>query len=88
VKDELDNFSKIVKTLEAHILALENIQQRAFSLGDEIAHGTSSFNIQDVLSRINAVQNLVDSIEIEVDNLEMRVSSIEHMGFRLKTGGP
>ena len=87
MKEELDDFSKIVRKLEAHILALENIQHRASSLEDAIAHGPGGLSIQDILSRINAVQDLVDRIEIEGDNLEMRVSSVEHVGFRLRTSG-
>ncbi|MHA2024749.1 MAG: hypothetical protein ACW98U_02515 [Candidatus Thorarchaeota archaeon] len=87
MKDELEDFSKIVRILETHILALENIQRRATSIEDEIAHSSGRLNIHDILSRINAVQDLVDRIEIEVDNLEMRVSSIEHVGFRLRTSG-
>jgi len=86
VKDELEDFSKIVKILKSHILALEKIQDRTSSLESEIT-GSGTLNIQDILSRINAVQDIVDRIEIEVDNLEMRVSSIEHVGFRLRTSG-
>jgi hypothetical protein len=64
VKDELEDFSKIVRILETHILALENIQRRATSIEDEIAHSSGRLNIH-----------------------EMRVSSIEHVGFRLRTSG-
>ncbi len=88
MKDELEDFSKIVQTLEVHISALENIHHRASVLEARDMHSSGAFNLQDILTRINAVQDLVDRIEIELDNLEMRVSSIEHMGFRIKTGGP
>ena len=44
-------------------------------------------SLSQILKRLNAIQSLVDQIEIEIDKLEMRVSAIEHMGFRLKTGG-
>ena len=40
-----------------------------------------------VMKRLSVVQNLIDQIEIEIDKLEMRVSAIEHIGFRLRTGG-
>lgn len=87
MKDELEDLSKIIKCLEKQVLSLETIHRRTSSLENQIAQTSGGFNLQDILSRINAVQNLVDRIEIEVDNLEMRVSTIEHMGFRLKTGG-
>jgi prefoldin subunit 5 len=88
LKDEFEDLSEIVQNLKAHVAALENIHHRASALEAKGEHGSGSFNLQDILTRINAVQDLVDRIEIELDNLEMRVSSIEHMGFRIKTGGP
>lgn len=87
MKDEIENFSKTVRALESHIATLEKIHLRASSLEDKVTHDSGEINIQDVLSRVNTVQNLLDQIEIQVDNLEMRVSAIEHMGFRLRTGG-
>ena len=88
MKDELKDFSEIVRSLESHITALENIHHRASTLEARGVHDSSVFSLQDILTRINAVQDLVDRIEIELDNLEMRVSSIEHMGFRIRTGSP
>ncbi|MFW9927535.1 MAG: hypothetical protein ACFFDM_12350 [Candidatus Thorarchaeota archaeon] len=85
--DEIENLSKILRIVEKQILSLETIHHRASSFEDKISQNSGGFNLKEILSRINSVQNLVDSIEIEVDNLEMRVSAIEHMGFRLKTGG-
>lgn len=87
MKDESEDVSKIISALEDQVQSLETIHRRASSLEDKIGRDSGGFNLQDILSRINAVQNLVDRIEIEVDNLEMRVSAIEHMGFRLRTGG-
>ena len=85
--DASDDFSAILKKLEDYIRAIEKIQKRASSLESRIELETQPLDIQDITSRINRVQDLVDRIEIEVDNLEMRVSSIEHVGFRLRTGG-
>ncbi len=87
MKNELEDLSKIIQALEKQVLSLESIHHHASSLENQIAQDSRRFNLQNLLLRINAVQNLVDRIEIEVDNLEMRVSSIEHMGFRFKTGG-
>jgi len=87
MKDELIDLSKITWALEEQVLSLETIHRRASSLEHQIGQESGEFNLQEILSRISTVQNLVDSIEIEVDNLEMRVSAIEHMGFRLRTGG-
>jgi hypothetical protein len=86
--DESEDYSKIVRNLETHIHALEKIQLRTSSVEAQIEKVPASLDIQDIISRINRIQELVDRIEIEVDNLEMRVSSIEHVGFRLRTGGP
>ncbi|MFW9807739.1 MAG: hypothetical protein ACFFE6_00035 [Candidatus Thorarchaeota archaeon] len=85
--DEIENLSKIIRILERQVLSLETIHSRATFLEGQISQSPDGFNLQEILFRINSVQNLVDSIEIEVDNLEMRVSAIEHMGFRLRTGG-
>jgi len=85
--DADDDFSAILKKLEDYIQAIEKIQKRASTLESRIELEAHPLDIQDITSRINRVQDLVDRIEIEVDNLEMRVSSIEHVGFRLRTGG-
>ena len=87
MKNELEDFSIIIQALERQIRALETIHRRASILENQIAPDSGGLPLQDISSRINAVQNLVDRIEIEVDNLEMRVSVIEHMGFRFRTGG-
>ncbi|MHA1942957.1 MAG: hypothetical protein ACW96M_01040 [Candidatus Thorarchaeota archaeon] len=87
MNDEFEDVSKIISALEEQVQTLETIHHRASSLEDIIGRDSEGFSLQDILSRINAVQNLVDRIEIEVDNLEMRVSAIEHMGFRVRTGG-
>jgi cell division protein FtsB len=86
--DEFEDYSKIVRQLKAHVRDLEKIQERASSLEAKVGKSSDSLDVQDIISRINRVQDLVDRIEIEVDKLEMRVSSIEHVGFRLRTGGP
>ena len=87
MKDDLENFSEIIRILEQQVDSLESVHSRASSLEEQIGSQSGGSNLQVILSRINAVQNLVDRIEIEVDKLEMRVSAIEHMGFRLRTGG-
>jgi hypothetical protein len=87
MKDELEDFSIIIQALEEQIRSLETIHRRASILEHQIVPDSGGLPLQDISSRINAVQNLVDRIEIEVDNLEMRVSAIEHMGFRFRTGG-
>jgi hypothetical protein len=68
------------------ILALEKKLQDLEELSASLENADTEPHSQ-ILKRINAVQELVDQIEIEIDKLEMRVSAIEHMGFRLRTGG-
>lgn len=87
MKDELEDFSIIIRALEQQIRSLETIHRRASIIENQIAQDSGRLPLQDISSRINAVQNLLDRIEIEVDSLEMRVSAIEHMGFRFRTGG-
>ncbi|MFW9768935.1 MAG: hypothetical protein ACFFF9_06365 [Candidatus Thorarchaeota archaeon] len=82
-----DDYSEMIRKLETQVRELEMIQQRASSLEAMIEMSSDSLDLQDIISRINRVQDLVDNIEIEVDKLEMGVSSIEHVGFRLRTGG-
>jgi hypothetical protein len=85
--DEFEDYSKIVGNLESQVRELEEIKQRTTNLESKIGTSLDSLDVQEIISRINRVQDLVDRIEIEVDKLEMRVSSIEHVGFRLRTGG-
>lgn len=87
MKDELEDFSIIIQVLEKQIRSLETIHRRASILENQITQDSGGLPLQDISSRINVVQNLVDRIEIEVDKLEMRVSAIEHMGFRFRTSG-
>lgn len=74
-----DDFTREIRALEKKLQVLEELSANL--------ENTDSESLSQILKRINAVQNLVDQIEIEIDKLEMRVSAIEHMGFRLRTGG-
>jgi hypothetical protein len=87
LSDEFEEYSNIVEKIEVHVRKLEGLKLRASSLESKIGMTSDIIDIQDITSRINRVQDLIDLIEIEVDKLEMRVSSIEHVGFRLRTGG-
>ena len=67
---------------------LESLEEISVSPIDQVrADSDDSNSLSQIMKRINAVQNLVDQIEIEIDKLEMRVSAIEHIGFRLRTTG-
>ncbi len=72
-----NKFTREIKDLEKKIVSLE----QSINTKDD-----SSF-ISSLLTKMNAVQALIDQIEIELDKLEMRVSAIEHMDFRFRTGG-
>ena len=81
-----EDFASALRALESKLEDLEEISRQSSHLeGQPNAEGPESLSL--ILKRINSVQNLIDQIEIEVDKLEMRVSAIEHMGFRLRTGG-
>ena len=77
-----EDFRQEIRALEKKLQALEELSGITTNL-----ENSDSDSLSQILKRINAVQNLVDQIEIEIDKLEMRVSAIEHMGFRLRTGG-
>jgi hypothetical protein len=85
--DEHEDFLKIVRSLASSIAALKTIHHRTSSLEVKLNQASRLFNIQEVLTRVNTTQDLIDQIEIQIDNLEMRISAIEHMDFRLKTSG-
>lgn len=72
-----------IRKLERKIQNLERIANN----GSNITALNDSEHVSQILVRINAIQNLVDQVEIEIDKLEMRVSAIEHMGFRFRTSG-
>ena len=78
-----ENLAREIRALEKKLETLEEISMQ--SSADSNSDVSSS--PAQILKRINTVQNLIDQIEIEIDKLEMRVSAIEHMGFRLRTGG-
>lgn len=87
--NDVEGLSKKVLELEKKLQALEDLSNNVANLDHRLSESSSDTeSIPQILKRINAVQNLVDQIEIEIDKLEMRVSAIEHMGFRLRTGGP
>ena len=78
-----ENLAKEIRALAKKVESLEEISSRPIDLDNS----QESDSLSQIMKRINAVQNLVDQIEIEIDKLEMRVSAIEHMGFRLRTSG-
>jgi hypothetical protein len=80
--NEDKDFTKEIRSLETKLNALEELSNESTTDGP-----ISPELLSQIMKRINAVQNLVDQIEIEIDKLEMRVSAIEHMGFRFRTGG-
>lgn len=80
------NLSEELRSLVNKIESLEKIYLQASELQSDLnEHSVGHWSPSEILKRINAIQSLVDQIEIEIDKLEMRVSAIEHMGFRLKT---
>ena len=71
---------RVIDALEAKVTAIEETSV-------SVSHEGGVDSPTQLMKRINAVQALVDQIEIEIDKLEMRVSAIEHVGFRLRTSG-
>ena len=71
---------RVIEALESKVAALEETSVPS-------SHEGGVDSPAQLMKRINAVQALVDQIEIEIDKLEMRVSAIEHVGFRLRTSG-
>ena len=83
-----ENLAKEIRALAKKVESLEEISSRPIDLDNkESVNSDESNSLSQIMKQINAVQNLVDQIEIEIDKLEMRVSAIEHMGFRLRTDG-
>ena len=83
-----EDFARELESLEKKLHTLEELFSKAADFDSILAeHSTGTESLSQILKRINAVQSLVDQIEIEIDKLEMRVSAIEHMGFRLRAGG-
>ena len=78
-----ENLAKEIRALAKKVESLEEISSRPIDLDNS----EESDSLSQIMKRINAVQNLVDQIEIEIDKLETRVSAIEHMGFRLRISG-
>lgn len=86
--DNDEDFAREIRALEMKLQSLEELSSRTADLDSILAENSDApESLSQILKRINAVQDLVDQIEIEIDKLEMRVSAIEHMGFRLRAGG-
>jgi predicted nucleic acid-binding Zn-ribbon protein len=84
-----EDLAREIRALEKKVESLEEMSGRPSDLDNHMrANSDGADSLSQTMKRINAVQNLVDQIEIEIDKLEMRVSAIEHMGFRLRTNGP
>jgi len=80
------NLSEELRSLIKKIEGLEKIRLQASEHKSHLDEDTGGhWSPSEILKRINAIQSLVDQLEIEIDKLEMRVSAIEHMGFRLRT---
>jgi hypothetical protein len=75
-----EKLKRIIRAMDAKVKALEETPISR-------SHDGSNDSLAKIMKRINAVQALVDQIEIEIDKLEMRVSAIEHVRFRLRTSG-
>ncbi|MFX1483349.1 MAG: hypothetical protein ACFFCP_09190 [Promethearchaeota archaeon] len=86
MKKDVGAVSRIIEALDKQVQILESITQRASILENILEGSSGEFSFPEIISRLNAVQNLLDRIEVELDNLEMRVSAIEHIGFRIRTG--
>lgn len=83
-----ENLAKEIRAIAKKVESLEEIAREPIDLDNHASTHSDEYNsLSQIMKRINAVQNLVDQIEIEIDKLEMRVSAIEHMGFRLRTSG-
>ena len=72
-----DALSKEIRELAKKVESLEEISGGPIDQVRSDSDGSNS--LSQIMKRINAVQNLVDQIEIEIDKLEMRVSAIEHI---------
>jgi len=82
------DFARELESLEKKLQTLEELFSKAADFDSILAeHSNGTESLSQILKRINAVQDLVEQIEIEIDKLEMRVSAIEHMGFRLRASG-
>ena len=83
-----EDFARELGSLEKKLQTLEELFSKAADFDSILAeHSNGTESLSQILKRINAVQDLVEQIEIEIDKLEMRVSAIEHMGFRLRASG-
>jgi predicted nucleic acid-binding Zn-ribbon protein len=83
-----EDFAREIQSLEKKLQGIEALFGKTDDFDSILAeHSSDPESLSQILKRINAVQDLVDQIEIEIDKLEMRVSAIEHMGFRLRAGG-
>ena len=80
-----ENLAREIRELVKKIESLEEISGSSIDQMSTDSDGPDS--LSQIMKQINAVQNLVDQLEIEIDKLEMRVSAIEHMDFRHRTSG-
>lgn len=86
--DESDSNEKDTK-------ALENLSHRLMALEGKIEElailksmksSLSAENIQEIASKITALRDLIDKIEIEMQQLNTRINDIESLRFKRRSG--
>lgn len=75
---ELENLSRRLGVLEGKIEELITSKSMKSSLSTE--------NIQEIVSKITALRDLIDKIEIEMEHLNTRINDIESLRFKRRSG--
>ncbi len=85
--DEIDE----LKSIENGIQILENLSDRLGALEGKIEElaiskplksSSGAENIQEIVSKISTLRNLIDKIEVEMEQLDSRINDIESLRFK------
>lgn len=85
--EELRRIEKETKILEDISIRLKELEKQLVTTAstDNSSSQLSSDEIQKIVSKMTALRNLIDKIDVEIGQLDIRVSDIESLKFKRRT---
>jgi len=86
--DELKSIEKDTQVLENLSLRLGLLEGKIdeLAISKPMKTSPSTENLQEIVSKITALRDLIDKIEIEIEQLNTRINDIESLRFKHRSG--
>jgi len=90
-QDETDGMKSIEKDTEvleslSHKLGILEEKIEELMISKSMKSSLSTENIQEIVSKITALRDLIDKVEIEMEQLNTRINDIESLRFKHRSG--